>query len=205
MPEELKKSEIDSETDPSVAKQYDNETPKSEQIKDLYGLIDNTHACMFSTARPNVGPVGRSMGVAKRNGPDLLFLANKHSTKFHDLENDKTVHVTIQDQKTQDWVSITGKAVTTSNDDPRIKDLYSKFIAAWFGDLGDGVHDGSADDPRMSLIEVKATHVAYWKRSTGTLGFAKEVGQAVLQGKVADTGYLRELDESDLEKARSEA
>lgn len=98
------------------------------------------------------------MAIAKRSGPDFLFLANAHSQKFSDLsKSGGDCCVTFQNSSTQDWVSVTGKAVTASNDDPRIKEIWNRGASAWFGDLGDGVHDGSASDPRMSLIEVKAT------------------------------------------------
>lgn len=96
------------------------------------------------------------MALAKRTGPDFLFLANAHSQKFKDIEANKEVNVSFQDTKSQDWISVSGTATTASNSDPRIKEVWSRGAAAWFGDVGDGVHDGSAEDPRMSLIEVKA-------------------------------------------------
>ena len=89
-----------------------------------------------------------------------------------------------------------------SNDDPKIKELWSRGVSAWFGDLGDGVHDGTADDPRMSMIEVKSRYVAYWKSTVTSLGFVKEVAQAALTGEVANTGVQRQLTEDDLEHAR---
>lgn len=95
------------------------------------------------------------MAVSKRSGPDFLFLANANSQKFKDLEANKEVNLSFEDSSKHDWISVTGEAVTLSNDDPRIKEVYSKGIAAWFGDVGDGVHDGGPGDPRMKLIEVQ--------------------------------------------------
>ena len=40
MAEELKQSEINSQTDPSVAKQYNTETPMDQQFKEFYALVD---------------------------------------------------------------------------------------------------------------------------------------------------------------------
>lgn len=102
-------------------------------------------------------------------------------------------------------MSITGEATTASNEDPRIKDLYSTPVSAWFGDLGDGVHTGKAEDPRVSLIEVKAKYISYWKPTVSSIGFLKEIGVASLTGKVADTGVLRQLVEEDIELARRQA
>ncbi|KAF1970382.1 hypothetical protein BU23DRAFT_556845 [Bimuria novae-zelandiae CBS 107.79] len=142
------------------------------------------------------------MAVGKRSGPDILFLANAHSQKLSDLAQNKEVQITFQDSKTQDWISISGTATTTSNTDPRIKEIWSNGVKAWFGDLGDGKHDGSAEDPRMTLIEVKAKYATYYLTKVGMLGYMKEVGTAAFTGKVADTGYLRELNEQDIEQAR---
>ena len=203
MPESLKASEVNSRTDASVAKQWDRSTPKSEQISDLYGIVDKLQTCILSTTRPDVGPVGRSMAIAKRVGPDFLFIANKHSQKFTDLEQDKTVLLTFQDSSTQNWVSVTGKAVATGNDDPRIKELYNPTLSAWFGDLGDGTHTGKPDDPRMAIIEVRTDYIAYWKSTSTAIGFVKEVALGALTGKVADTGLQRELRKEDIEQMRN--
>lgn len=202
MPQPLTSEEINSQADPSVSKQYDETTPKHEQFEELYKLVDGLKAGLLTTIRPNIGPVSRSMAVARRTGPDFLFLANIHSNKFKDLESSKQVQITFQDSKSQDWVSITGEATTTSNEDSRIKDVYSPMISAWLGDLGDGVYTGKAEDPRVALIEVRAKYITYWKSTVGTLGFLKEVGVAVVTGQVAENGVLRRFFEDDIEAAR---
>ena len=203
LPEKLTAEEVSSDTDPSVAKQYDHDTPKDQQWKELYEMIDGKKISMLSTYREDVGPVGRSMAIARRAGPDILYLANKHSKKFQDLDKNKEVQITIQDSKTQDWVSISGTATTTRNDDPRIQELYSPAISAWFGDLKDGVHDGTWRDPRMSLIEIQSKYIVYWKKEVSRLGFMKEVGQAALMGSVAQTGVHREFSSDEINKERA--
>ncbi len=202
MPEKLTAEDIKSETDPSVSKQWDDETPLDQQFQDFYNIVDKLKVGLLTTMRPNVGPVARSMGIAKRVGPDFLFLANKHSQKFQDIENSNQAQITFQDSSTQNWVSVTGTITTAANDDPRIKELYSPAIKAWFGDLGDGVHNGTADDPRMALIEVKTSYIAYWMSQVTSLGFIKEVAGAALTGGVANTGAQRHLLEKDIAKKR---
>lgn len=202
MPQALTADEINSKTDPTVSKQYDNETPKDQQVQEFYKTVDSLKTSLLTTIRPGIGPVARSMAVAKRIGPDFLFIANTHSRKFDDIENSKEALVTFQNSSTQDWVSITGTVTVASNDDPRIKELYTPMLSAWFGDLGDGVHTGKAEDPRMALIEVKSKYISYWNSQVTSLGFLKEVGLAALTGKVADTGVQRELLEKDIEAAR---
>lgn len=202
MPQALNPAEVNSKIDPSVSKQYDNDTPKDQQVQDFYKTVDSLKTSLLTTIRPSVGPVARSMAVAKRVGPDFLFIANTHSKKFEDIENSKEALVTFQNSSTQDWATITGTVTVASNDDPRIKELYTPMLSAWFGDLGDGVHTGKAEDPRMALIEVKSKYISYWNSKVTSLGFLKEVGLASLTGKVADTGVQRELLEEDIEAAR---
>lgn len=108
----------------------------------------------------------------------------------------------FHDTKTQDWVSITGHSVTSSASDPRIKDVWSRGAAAWFGDLGDGTHTGGPEDPRMKLIEVQPRYISYWRHEVGALGFAKEVGGAAVTGGVANTGKLRQMKEEEIAAAR---
>lgn len=202
MPKPLTEADVSSKTDPSVSKQWDDETPKKDQIQDFYKIADSLKVCLLTTIREDIGPVSRSMAIAKRDGPDFLFLANTHSKKFTDLEKDKTAQVTFQNSSSQDWVSVSGKVTVTNNEDPRIKEVYSKGTSAWFGDLGDGVHNGTASDPRMALIEFKAHYVAYWKSTVTSVGFLTEVAMASMSGKVATTGVQRQLTEEDLKNAR---
>ena len=202
MPQPLKAEDIDSKTDPTVARQWDDETPKKEQIDAFYKIVDSIGTGLLCTNRPGVGPVARSMAVAKRDGPDFFFLANNNSQKFKDIENEKTALITFQNSSNQDWVSITGEVTITTNDESRVKEIYKKGTSAWFGNLGDGVHTGGPEDPRMAIIGVKATYIAYWEHNVTSLGFLKEVTQASLTGQVADTGYNRQFTEEDIKGMR---
>ena len=138
-----------------------------------------------------------------KTSPDFLYIANKHSKKFTDISENSTAQITFQDSSTQNWISITGKVTTADNKDPRIKEVFSKAASAWFGDLGDGVHNGTAEDPRVTLIEFKASYITYWKTESTKIGYLKEVAQAAITGQVAQTGVTREMNEAEIEKARS--
>jgi hypothetical protein len=55
MPETLTKNEVNSKTDPSVSKQYDNETSKDQQIKDFFELVDGKKIGILNTYRKGLG------------------------------------------------------------------------------------------------------------------------------------------------------
>jgi len=65
MPETLQKSTVESKTDATVAAQWDDKTPKSKQIEDFYKTVDGMKTGLLTTIRPDIGPVARSMAVAK--------------------------------------------------------------------------------------------------------------------------------------------
>ena len=55
MPETLTKEEVNSQTDPSVSKQYDTNVSYEESIKDLYSICDGLKIAMLGTYRPGIG------------------------------------------------------------------------------------------------------------------------------------------------------
>ena len=69
MPEPLKAEHIDSKTDPTVANQWDSETPKPQQIEEFYKTVDGMKIGLLTTIRDGIGPVARSMAVAKVSIP----------------------------------------------------------------------------------------------------------------------------------------
>jgi hypothetical protein len=71
-------------------------------------------------------------------------------------------------------------------------------VAAYFGDLKDGVHKGDENDPRVSLIEVVPEEIRYWMPTKGTIGRAIETGVGAMTGKVAAPGELRTITEAEV-------
>jgi hypothetical protein len=41
-----------------------------------------------------------------------------------------------------------------------VKKVYNSSVKAWFGDLQDGKHDGSENDPRVAVMIVKPYEVS---------------------------------------------
>ena len=57
----------------------------------------------------------------------------------------------------------------------------------------------------MTLIELKANYICYWKSTVTSLGFVKEVAQAVVMGSVATNGVQRQFEGEDIEEMRNDA
>lgn len=96
-----------------------------------------------------------------------------------------------------EWASIAGQASVVTDRD-LVKKTYSSGLKAWLGDLGDGVHDGSENDPRIGIIRVKTTTVTYSLVSGNFISRAAEVAQGVITGKPAQVSKLREISAEDV-------
>lgn len=63
-------------------------------------------------------------------------------------------------------------------------EIFNPLVSAWFGDLGDGVHDGSAEDPRVELIVIEPTEIRYWKATQTKIGQLANVVTSAVTGGV---------------------
>jgi general stress protein 26 len=137
----------------------------------------------------------------ENGGIDLLFHTNTESGKTNDLSNDPHVNVSFINSSGE-WASIAGQASVVTDRD-LVKKTYSSALKAWLGDLGDGVHDGSENDPRIGIIRVKTTTVTYSLVSGNFISRAAEIAQGVLTGKPAHVSKLREISAEDVNNWRA--
>lgn len=83
-----------------------------------------------------------------------------------------------------------------------IRKYYSPTLKAWLGDLGDGVHDGSENDPRIGIIRVKTGSVTY-AVARNLLGRVAGMARGAVTGEVAAPVKLREVTEGEVSQWRA--
>ncbi|KAH8107232.1 hypothetical protein BXZ70DRAFT_998026 [Cristinia sonorae] len=180
------------ELDPYTAKaQNDNLSPQ-EKIDGLHRIVKQVKTGMLTTRDKNGGLHARAMaptGPFSPSSVNLVFIANRASHKFDELENDSHVNVSFYDQSSTNWASYCGIAKITQ-DKEKIAKHWSPITAAWFGDLGDGIHKGDQNDPRVALIEVFPEEVRFWVATRGTVGKAVDVAVSAVTGKASAPGEL---------------
>ena len=71
-------------------------------------------------------------------------------------------------------------------------------VPAWFGDLGDGIHKGDQNDPRVAVIEVFPEEVRYWLSTSNTLTKAADIVASAATGKVSAPGELRTITKEEV-------
>src|SRR5439155_14891176 len=96
----------------------------SKKIDDLYDLIDGIETAMFTTRRPNGELVSRPMATQSRiEGTDLWFVTNVETHKLEELAVDPHVNCAYYNNKSHEWVSVSGVAHISKNRN-RIRQLY---------------------------------------------------------------------------------
>lgn len=134
-------------------------------------------------------------------GVDLIFHTNTESHKTDELHSDPHVNISFLNSSGE-WASISG-VTEIITERSVVKKYYKPTLKAWVGDLGDGVHDGSENDPRIGIIRVKMVSATYSIATKGTIGQVLDVAQGTVTGKTAHVNKLRELSEADVKSWRS--
>ncbi|KAK1752172.1 hypothetical protein QBC47DRAFT_405374 [Echria macrotheca] len=191
--------------DPFKEANLDKEVPLEKKINDLGEFITNCKFGMMTTlaADKSGNLVSRCMALTatESGGTDLLFHCNSESGKTDDLATDSHINVSFLNSFGE-WASISGVA-SVETERSLVKKYYSAHLKAWLGDLGDGVHDGSENDPRIGIIRVKMVTAHYSITSKNIIGRVAEVAQGAVTGKPAQVNKLREISEEEVKKWRA--
>jgi len=192
-------------SDPYKAKNMEDPS-LSEKIEALSAFMSSSKFGMMTTRTAESGLlVSRCMALAAKEhgGVDLYFHTNTESGKTDDLDADAHINIAFLNS-TGEWASVSGKAEVLT-DRSTVKKYYSPSLKAWLGDLGDGTHDGSENDPRIGVIKVKAVTATYAISRGNMVSRGIEMVQGMVTGNAAQVNKLREISESEITEWRSKA
>ena len=168
-----------------------------KKLEELDKLIHGIETAMFTTRRHDGHLVSRPMATQERiSGTDLWFVTDAEAHKLDDLLMDPHVNCSYFNNKSREWVSVSGVARIV-RDRKRIRDLYKPDWKAWFGDEG-GEKNGGPDDPRLALILVEAQSVEYLVTTKPKPVVLFEVAKAMVTGNPPKVGEQRHLNEREL-------
>ena len=167
-------------------------TSKAERIKEFYALVDDIKLAMLVTQTPDGAIVSRAMQTQKRRpGVDLWFVTSTETEKVAELKAHPEVNVAYVDNGSREWVSVSGVA-TISQDRALIQQLYQADWKAWFPENG-GAMDGSANDPRIVIVDIEANTVTYLKGTDSKPVAMFKVMRAMATGKTPDLGESKTI------------
>jgi len=185
-------------------KQANAEEPDLKtKIDELVEFMTRTKFGMMTTHdSSSQNLVSRAMALAatETQGIDLLFHTNTESGKTDDMSADPHVNMSFIDSSGQ-WASIAGNASVVTDRD-YVKKHYSPALKAWLGDLGDGTHDGSENDPRIGIIRIRMSTATYAVTRKNFVSRAAEVATGAVTGKPASVNALREIWAQEVEQWR---
>lgn len=101
-----------------------------------------------------------------------------------------------------EWASLSGTA-TVVTDRAEVKKYYSPLLKAWMGDLGDGVHDGGPEDPRIGVIKLKTQVATYAISKSNMITRGVEMVKGAITGEAASVHNIRELSEEEIKAWRA--
>ncbi|HEY3114893.1 MAG TPA: pyridoxamine 5'-phosphate oxidase family protein [Gemmatimonadaceae bacterium] len=169
----------------------------SKKIDELYDLIKGIETAMFTTRRPTGQLVSRPMATQDRiEGADLWFVTNSDTHKLDELALDPHVNCAYYNNRTHEWVSVSGVAHVSKNRN-RIRQLYDENWKAWLGDEGEE-RDGGPNDPRIALIMVEAEIATYMKVNKSRPIILFEAFRAKVTGSVPRSGDITEVTAGEL-------
>lgn len=169
----------------------------SKKIDELYDLIEGIETAMFTTRRPDGQLVSRPMATQERTqGADLWFVTDSTTHKLDELMLDPQVNCSYYNNRTHEWVSVSGVAHVSKNR-AKIRQLYKEEWKAWFGDEG-GDHDGGPTDSRIALILVDADYACYMKVNKSRPIVLFEVLKGMVTGSRPSQGEIQEVTGAEL-------
>jgi len=175
-----------------------------EKVEDLIDFATGTKFGMMTTRQDLSGLlVSRCMALAAtENGVDLIFHTNTETGKTDELYSDPHVNMSFIKPSTGEWASISGTA-SIEVDREKVRAHYTPSLKAWVGDLGDGVHNGGPEDPRIAIIKVKAITASYALQKGSAVSRGIEIAKGAVTGSTASTNKLREITEEELQQYRA--
>jgi general stress protein 26 len=171
-------------------------TDATTKKTELYDLIDGIEIAMLTTRRPDGRLVSRPMATqARAAGADLWFVTDASAYKLDELEQEPQVNLAYFNQKSREYVSISGTA-RISNDRAKVAELSRPDWKAWFE--GTSQETGTPDDPRIVLIAVDVESAVYLKVDKPRPVVFYEVVKGMLTVSAPDLGETQRVSGREL-------
>ena len=125
----------------------------------------------------------------RRPGVDMWFVTTHDDEKVAEILATPEVNISYVNSGSRSWVSVSGTA-TINQDRATIRSLYQPDWKAWFPDEG-GDRNGGPDDPRITLIDVDAHRVTYFRNTDSKPVAMFKVLRAMATGNPPDFGHAK--------------
>ena len=151
-----------------------------EMIKDMrFGMLTHRHPEGGLHAHPLTT---QNKGLGEK--AILYFFVSRSTEVGQRLRTDGNVNVSYSDPHKDVYVSITGRAVVSEDQDAKDR-LFNPIAKAWF--------PGGSTDPDLELVEVHIVHAEYWDVKESKLTQLFKMTAAAICGERPKLGEHKEV------------
>jgi len=150
---------------------------KAADVDRLWALINEIPVAMVVT---HDGQAMRARPMSVRPARDqgaIYFLTDVDAPKAEEIRRDETICLALADNKSQKYVSITGRAELI-NDRIRVNEIWSIYDEAFWRDR---------NDPRIRILRVIPESAEFWE-GTGAIVTAVKLVAAIASGQRINIG-----------------
>ena len=152
---------------------------KASDIEHVWKLIHDIPVAMVVTHEGH-GEVMRARPMAVRPAKDeglIYFLTDAQTPKAEEVRRNQSVCLALSDNKSQKYVSISGRAEVI-DDRERVKKYWSVYDKAFWSDK---------DDPRIRVLRVTPESAEFWE-GDGRVVTAVKLAAAIASGERMNLG-----------------
>jgi general stress protein 26 len=152
---------------------------KQEESSQLWDLVKPLETAMLITDVAGTMQARPMHLVQKKFDGTFYFFTQVPSEKTNEIQENHQVCLTFSCPKSQVYVSISGYASITSNNE-LIEELWNPFVAAWFPQ---GKYDST-----VALLKIDCYQAEYWKGKGSKLTQLFKYASAYLSGNTPNIG-----------------
>jgi general stress protein 26 len=157
------------DTTKSTTARHDHET-LWDLIKDIkFGMLTHRHNDGSLQGHPLT-----TQNKSIDENSTLYFFISKKSEMASRLAQDNNVNIAYADTGADNYVSVAGKAMLSS-DQATTERLFNPIAKAWF--------PGGVNDPDLQLLEVRTTHAEYWNAKDSKLTQLFKMAKSAITGE----------------------
>ncbi len=159
----------------------------ADNVKKIADLIKSIDFGMLTTTDAEGRLHSRPMSSNKdvEFDGDVWFFTYGSTPKVHEIENKPYVNVAFSDPKSQNYVSLSGRAELV-RDPAKLKELWQPSLKAWF--------PKGLEEPDIALIKINADQAEYWDSPASPIAHAISLAKVALTGKAAQSGENEKVD-----------
>lgn len=152
---------------------------QTEKLDDLFDIVEELSIGMLVSENNNELRSRPMKAFPDAQTHQIWFLTKLGSPKIIEIATDSDVNISFACPKLHKYVSISGKAFISRNQD-KIDEMWSDKMALWF--------DCKKSDPNVAAIRITPSAAEYWDGESNSIARVWEITKSKITGDKPDLG-----------------